>query len=580
MLLRSIGRKVNQMPLPYRTKHGAGGSAFSLTAPVLAFASATDPDSDNTQDLDADIAVALGSNVIRLVGTFGSATVSAPYDVDTTGTDGDLDQNIPFTTGAITDGVCSFKCRIETAGGSALSDWSNTVSKTIDATAPTISTASTANCAENATLSISLAANETVSWTLTGGADQARFEISGTTLRWASNGTKDYETPNDADTNNTYVAQVTATDNAGNATNKTITVTVTNVDEVAPTLSSATDVKTGQTTADVGVDTNEANGTLYSVVTTSSTSPTAAQVKTGKDNSGVTATYAANQVISSTGTKGFSVTGLTAATAYTAHFMHEDALGNQSTVVKGDGFTTDSASFLPSDIASLWTWIDPAVNSFQAIAGTTAATADADPVGYLTDRSGNSRHWIAAADNTTRPVLKTNIINSLPVIRFTPASLTVTYGSNMSALTAGEIFIVIKKNNDPASNAGIWVMGTAGSQDHIPYTDGTVYCGALSTVRNNCGNPTPSLASAFRLWDIWSASSDYAFEIDGSAFFSTATNTFGGAAAPNIGKGIIGGALYAEMDVAEVCIFSAKLSAGDRTSMKSYIATKYGLTIA
>ena len=100
-----------------------------------------------------------------------------------------------------------------------------------DITAPTITSASSANCAENATLSHSLTASEAVTWTITGGADQARFEISGSTLRWASNGTKDYEAPNDADTNNTYVVEVTATDAATNATPQTITITVTNVVE-------------------------------------------------------------------------------------------------------------------------------------------------------------------------------------------------------------------------------------------------------------------------------------------------------------------------------------------------------------
>lgn len=118
------------------------------------------------------------------------------------------------------------------------SGWSASLVLTVDTSGPVISTASTANNAENSVLSISLTANESVVWTITGGADQARFEISGTTLRWASNGTKDFEAPNDADTNNTYVVQVTATDTAGNATNKTITVTVTDVDEVAPTVSS------------------------------------------------------------------------------------------------------------------------------------------------------------------------------------------------------------------------------------------------------------------------------------------------------------------------------------------------------
>lgn len=107
----------------------------------------------------------------------------------------------------------------------------------VDTTAPTITSTNTVSNAENTTLAHSLTADETVTWSITGGADQARVELSGSTLRWASNGTKDFEAPDDADTNNTYIVQVTATDAAGNATNQTITVTVTDVDEVAPTAS-------------------------------------------------------------------------------------------------------------------------------------------------------------------------------------------------------------------------------------------------------------------------------------------------------------------------------------------------------
>lgn len=107
---------------------------ISFTAPVLAFVSATDPDSDNTQDLEADFSEDIEGYVVRLVGTFGSATVSEPYDVDSSNT---IDAGeaaaleAAFTTGAIDDGVCSFKCRIENGSGTALSAWSNTISKTI-----------------------------------------------------------------------------------------------------------------------------------------------------------------------------------------------------------------------------------------------------------------------------------------------------------------------------------------------------------------------------------------------------------------------------------------------------------------
>lgn len=111
-----------------------GGPGFSLTAPVLAFASATDPDSDNTQDFTADFYESIVTKVVRLVGTFGSATVSEPYDIDSSNTidaGEDAALEAAFTTGAIDLGVCSFKCRIEDGSGNALSAWSNTVSKTI-----------------------------------------------------------------------------------------------------------------------------------------------------------------------------------------------------------------------------------------------------------------------------------------------------------------------------------------------------------------------------------------------------------------------------------------------------------------
>src|SRR5687767_8983917 len=81
---------------------------------------------------------------------------------------------------------------------------------------PVISSASAVNCAENATLAHALTIADStikrVTWSITGGADSAAFELSGSTLRWASDGTKDYEAPADANTNNTYVVQVTATD--------------------------------------------------------------------------------------------------------------------------------------------------------------------------------------------------------------------------------------------------------------------------------------------------------------------------------------------------------------------------------
>lgn len=98
------------------------------------------------------------------------------------------------------------------------------------ADAPAITSSNTVSVAENAVLSKALTSDQTVTWTITGGADAARFELNAATLRWLSNGMKDFETPNDSDTNNTYIVTVTATNaTSGMTASQTITVTVTNV---------------------------------------------------------------------------------------------------------------------------------------------------------------------------------------------------------------------------------------------------------------------------------------------------------------------------------------------------------------
>lgn len=111
-------------------------------------------------------------------------------------------------------------------------------------------------------------------------------------------------------------------------------------DTTAPTLTLPLGLPLGDTSGYLGVTTNEGNGTLYYVVTTSATPPSAAQVKAGQDHTGSSAVYAGNQSIGSTGAKSATATGLSSNTAYYAYFMHEDASANQSSVSAASSFTT------------------------------------------------------------------------------------------------------------------------------------------------------------------------------------------------------------------------------------------------
>lgn len=111
-------------------------------------------------------------------------------------------------------------------------------------------------------------------------------------------------------------------------------------DTTAPTLSSASVSSVGATTATGNITTDEGNGTLYSVVTTSATAPSAAQVQAGQDHTGTTAAWSGNQAVSSTGAKTFSITGLSNSTNYYAHFQHKDSSNNNSTLSTSAQFTT------------------------------------------------------------------------------------------------------------------------------------------------------------------------------------------------------------------------------------------------
>ncbi len=106
--------------------------------------------------------------------------------------------------------------------------------------APIFNSANSRSVAENTTLAHTLSANEPVTWAIrtavqnAASVDHDKFELSGSTLRWASDGTKDFEAPDDTGTNNTYVVVVRATDvDEGLTTDQTITVTVTDVSEGA-----------------------------------------------------------------------------------------------------------------------------------------------------------------------------------------------------------------------------------------------------------------------------------------------------------------------------------------------------------
>jgi ribosomal protein S6E (S10) len=99
--------------------------------------------------------------------------------------------------------------------------------------APVITTTAFGSIAENQTAIGSLAVTDdtgdSVAFTITGGDDQGKFTVSGSTL--AFNFSPNFESPADTGTNNVYEVQITATDGDGLTDIETVSVTVVSVNE-------------------------------------------------------------------------------------------------------------------------------------------------------------------------------------------------------------------------------------------------------------------------------------------------------------------------------------------------------------
>jgi hypothetical protein len=142
--------------------------------------------------------------------------------------------------------------------------------------APSITTATTQSVAENSTLVAALTSTDVdtvgtnpAAFSISGGNDAAKFAVSNGNLVFVT--APNFENPSDADHNNSYVVQLSASDGV-NVTKATITVNVTDVNDVAPVIATATTQSTPEHSTFVAalistdVDTVGTNPAAFSIV--------------------------------------------------------------------------------------------------------------------------------------------------------------------------------------------------------------------------------------------------------------------------------------------------------------------------
>jgi hypothetical protein len=264
-----------------------------------------------------------------------------------------------------------------------------------DTVAPTITSSATQSQMELFPLAVSLTANETVSWSITGGDDRSQFTVTGSTLQWFGNGTQNFTAPVDSDTNNSYIVQVTATDLGGNITNQTITVTVTAADKTPDAFSLGSNivpatVGTTYTSSEVVV-----SGVTAGVPITTTVSGMNYLYKPAGGSYGTSQSPGTFNVY-----LGDAIKLTTVATT-----------GSQTGTLNMNGVSanwTVAQQLDPSSTPNLTAWYDPSdlTTLFQDTAGTVPVTADGQTVALMKDKSGHGNH-LSQATAGNRPTYHT-----------------------------------------------------------------------------------------------------------------------------------------------------------------------------
>ncbi len=220
------------------------------------------------------------------------------------------------------------------------------------------------------------------------------------------------------------------------------------------------------------------------------------------------------------------------------------------------------SGFSPLDISGCIVWLDASDAS--------TITKASDLVSQWNDKSGEANH-IAQGTGTNQPLWVDSVQNGLPIIRFDGTDnfmdrATFTGGEEAQPTT---IFIVCKFPT--SSGARFIIDGGTTSKRHALY-ETTVY-GMTTSVLNGTGG-TLDTTNILLYTAIFDGASSVFYKDQVSQFTpSLGTEALNGT---TLGKDF-GGSAYSNIDVAEILIYNARVSAGDITLVEDYLIAKWAV---
>lgn len=206
-----------------------------------------------------------------------------------------------------------------------------------------------ATYAEGVPVAGRLTANKPVAWSVSG-PDAGLVSLDPATGDWQIGAT-------DFETRASYAFTFIASDWRGDTAGQVVSILISDLDEIAPVLSGATGSASGSNAAFIEVATNEGNGTIHWVVSQSSEPPVASAIIAGGPF-----VASGSRAIHAPGVQTVSISGLSPATTYFAHFLHRDAAGNDSSIRSSPAFATAAPSLPAPQLIGAQTILNTSAN--------------------------------------------------------------------------------------------------------------------------------------------------------------------------------------------------------------------------
>lgn len=235
-----------------------------------------------------------------------------------------------------------------------------------------------------------------------------------------------------------------------------------------------------------------------------------------------------------------------------------------------------SSAFSPASLSALVLWLDAGLSPlFQNSNGTTAASADADPVGYWGDLSGVGNHVIQATAGK-RPTVKLAIQNSLPVLRWDGVDDTLAKASTTLPSAAGLTVCAVVKITTDTNFGQVLSYVTAADHYELRQSGST---GKVQFIAGAGGAGAHSNTDLAGLWGVWVGTYDgvsaLGVRLDGVAQTAGTDNGTTGAGSLNIGARA-DGSLPWNGDIGALVVANSLLSTPVIQQVEAYLKARWG----